>query len=217
MRRVPPMANKETSNFKQALNELLAGKITTDEPAKTEPVKAEPVKKEEPKPAVTSTFFKEESAEDIVNQIQSDIFSEPAAAADEGEETVISKTVVIEGNVRTTSKLTINGEVTGNVISTADLVITGKVGGSIQGSRIKLNQCEINDTVTATSEIVISPNSVINGDVKAGTIVSEGSINGNISADSVTLSNSSKTVGDISCKTIRIHEGASLKGKLETI
>jgi len=206
------MANKETSNFKQALNELLAGKITTDEPAAAP--KAEPVK-EETKP-VTSSVFKEESAEEIVNQIQSDIFSE-TAPADNGEETVISKSVVIEGNVRTTSKLTIRGEVTGNVISTADLVITGKVGGSIQGSKIKLSQCEINDTVTATSEIVISPNSVINGDVKAGTIVSEGTINGNIDADSVTLANSSKTVGDITCKTIRINEGASLKGKLETI
>lgn len=27
------MANKETNNFKQALNELLAGKLTTDETA----------------------------------------------------------------------------------------------------------------------------------------------------------------------------------------
>ena len=211
------MANRETSNFKQALNELLAGKITTDEPVNEKP-KAEEVKAEAPKAEpVTSSIFKEESAQDIVNQIQSDIFSEPAAPVDPTEETVISKSVVIEGNVRTTSKLTIRGEVTGNVISTADLVITGKVGGSIQGSKIKLSQCEINDTVTATSEIIISPNSVINGDVKAGMIVSEGTINGNIDADSVTLANSSKTVGDITCKTIRINEGASLKGKLETI
>ena len=212
------MANRETNNFKQALNELLAGKITTDdneakvkaEPAKTETAKAEPAK------PVSSSIFKEESAEDIVNQIQSDIFNEPATTAT-SEETIISKSVVIEGNVRTTSKLTINGEVTGNVISTADLVITGKVGGSIQGSKIRLSQCEINDTVTATSEIIISPNSVINGDVKAGTVISEGCINGNVDADSVTLANSSKTVGDITCKTIRINEGASLKGKLETI
>ena len=211
------MANRETSNFKQALNELLAGKITTDEPVNEKP-KAEEAETEAPKAEpVTSGIFKEESAQDIVNQIQSDIFSEPAAPVDPTEETVISKSVVIEGNVRTTSKLTIKGEVTGNVISTADLVITGKVGGSIQGSKIKLSQCEINDTVTATSEILISPNSVINGDVKAGMIVSEGTINGNIDADSVTLANSSKTVGDITCKTIRINEGASLKGKLETI
>ena len=210
------MANKETSNFKQALNELLAGKITTDEPV-AEPAKKEEISAQPEKATVTSNIFKEESAEDIVNQIQSDIFSEPAAPVNSAEETVISKSVVIEGNIRTTSKLTINGEVTGNVISTAALVITGKVGGSIQGSTIKLNQCEINDTVTATSEIVISPNSIINGDVKAGTVVSEGTINGNISADSVTLSNSSKTVGDISCKTISISGGASLKGKLETI
>lgn len=42
------MANRETNNFKQALNELLAGKITTDEneaKANTAPAKEEPVKK----------------------------------------------------------------------------------------------------------------------------------------------------------------------------
>lgn len=211
------MANKETSNFKQALNELLAGKIATDEPTAAPAAKEEPVKEQPAKAAVTSELFKEESAADIVSQIQSDIFSQPAAAAEGGEETIISKNVVIEGNVRTTSKLTIMGEVTGNVISTADLVITGKVGGSIQGGKIHLSQCEINDTVTATSEILVSPNSVINGDVKAGLIVSEGSINGNVDADNVTLAASSRTVGDIKCKTIRINEGAALKGKLETI
>ena len=199
------MANKETSNFKQALNELLAGKLTTDETPEqeNETVAAEPAN--------------DKTVEDIVNEIQSDIFKETTAAADSDEETVISKSVVIEGNVRTTGKLTIMGEVTGNVISTSDLVITGKVGGSIQGSKIKLNQCEINDTVTATSEILVSPNSVINGNVKSSSITSDGVINGNIEADSVTLASSSRTVGDITCKTIRISEGASLKGKLETV
>ena len=200
------MANRETNNFKQALNELLAGKITTDEPVvetKTEPA------------APAAADVRTEAAE-AVKEIENSIFRDIDSALDI-EETIIGKSVVVEGNVRTTAKLTINGEVTGSVISTADLVITGKVGGAIQGNNITLNQCEINDTVTASNEIQISPKSVINGDIKSGSIVSEGIITGNVDANSVTLLGTSKTVGDISCKTIRISEGASLKGKLETV
>ena len=198
------MANRETNNFKQALNELLAGKITTDEPETT--VKAE---------TAAETAAKNEAAE-AVKEIENNLFKEMDSALS-SEDTVIGKSVVIEGNIRTTAKLVINGEVTGSVISTADLVITGKVGGAIQGNNITLSQCEINDTVTASNEVVISPQSGINGDIKSGSLTSEGSINGNVSANTVTLLGTSKTVGDISCKTIRINEGASLKGKLETV
>ncbi len=196
------MANRETNNFKQALNELLAGKVTTDETTA-------------PAEKASDEAAKNEAAE-AVREIENNIFKEMDSALS-SEDTVIGKSVVIEGNVRTTSKLVINGEVTGSVISTADLVITGKVGGAIQGNNITLSQCEINDTVTASNEVLISPQSVINGDIKSGSITSEGSINGNVNANTVTLLGTSKTVGDISCKTIRINEGASLKGKLETV
>ena len=193
------MANKETNNFKQALNELLAGKITTDEgTGYTEPA-AEVA--EEP---AADTYQK---AIDVVAEIEKTL---------DHEETVITKGVIIEGNIRTTSKLTIMGEVTGNVISSADLIIKGKVGGSIEGNNIVLSQCEVKDTVTAQSEVNISAMSVVNGDIKSGSVISNGTVMGNISANKVVLNEESKTVGDVTCKTIRIGEGASLKGKLET-
>ena len=197
------MANKETNNFKQALNELLAGKITTDEPtydytAPVEETKSEPVKTD-------STY---QTAIDVVAEIEKTL---------DQEETVITKGVIIEGNIRTTSKLTIMGEVTGNVTSTADLVIKGKVGGSIEGNNVMLSQCEVKDTVTAQNEISISSMSVVNGDIKSGSVVSNGTVYGNINANKVVLSEESKTIGDVVCKTIRISEGASLKGKLETV
>ena len=196
------MANKETNNFKQALNELLAGKLTTDEEPKYTETAATVT--EEPK-TDSDTYQK---AIDVVAEIEKTL---------DHEETVITKGVVIEGNIRTTSKLTIMGEVTGNVISSADLVIKGKVGGAIEGNSITLSQCEVKDTVTAQSEVNISAQSVVNGDIKAGSVISNGTVSGNISANRVVLHEESKTVGDVSCKTIRISEGAALKGKLETL
>ena len=135
------MANKETNNFKQALNELLAGKLTTDEPATpAADTYIEPAAEVTEKPAANDTYQK---AIDVVAEIEKTL---------DHEETVITKGVIIEGNIRTTSKLTIMGEVTGNVISSADLVIKGKVGGSIEANNITLSQCEVKDTVTAQNE-----------------------------------------------------------------
>ncbi len=188
------MANKDkkNNNFKQALDEIMQGKLTTEK----EEVKGE-------------------------KEVMADVTKNIRAIADtkhpETEETVIGAGVVIEGNVRTTGKLVIRGAVTGNVVSTADLEITGTVGGRVQGANILLNDCELKDTVTATGEVKVSTKSIVNGDIKAGAIINEGSINGNINANSVTLMGTSKTVGDISCSSIRITEGAFLKGKLETV
>lgn len=204
------MANRETNNFKQALNELLAGKITTDEetavkPAVTEAAPAEKTESESPAAVDTQAVYSQ--AMNVVAEIEKSL---------DQEETVITKGVIIEGNIRTTSKLTVIGEVTGNITSTADLIIKGKVGGAIEGNNVTLSQCEVKDTVTAQNEINISAQSIVNGDLKGGCVISNGSVFGNINATRVILSEESRTVGDVSCKTIRIGEGASLKGKLET-
>ncbi len=132
------------------------------------------------------------------------------------EETCIGKNVVIEGNLKTTGPIVIMGQVSGNVISTSDIVVSGKVGGFIQGNKIRLEHCQVNDTITAVNEIVVSDDSAVNGDIKAACLVSEGVINGCVTADSVTFASSSKTTGDIVCKTISIDKGAVIEGKIET-
>ncbi len=188
------MANKDkknNSNFKQALDEIMQGKLTTEKP-KTE----------------------KEIKDDISKAVQQ--ISE-SKSKDENVETVIGGGVVIEGNVKTAVKLVIRGEVTGNIVSSADVVITGKVGGSIQGNNIIVEESEIRDTIIATSQVKISEKSIVNGDIKAGSVINEGVVNGNINARTVTLSETSKTIGDISCTSVRISEGACLKGKLETV
>lgn len=257
------MANKETNNFKAALNELLSGKITTEE-------NKPPLFKEEvPKPyeTIEETL---ERAQEVLNTKGYNMGEDKALGEDEvsGEEeilnieekddelvldqidkevvniqpeyraapqvsvasmqqvvelkvvdheTVIAHDVIIEGNIRSSSRLRIVGEVTGDVKSTADVVIEGKVGGAIQGNNIFLSECEVNNSITASNEVTISERSMINGDVKAGAVTSNGVINGNLDAQSVTLNSASRTVGDVKCKLIKIGEGAGLKGALETI
>ena len=226
------MANKETNNFKQALNELLAGKLTTDEPPKAAVVEEEKEINfaeeilQEAAPQITEVEIPQEEAQQEEAQQeeaqQEETASAPIIFAAEvtpvsSIETIVAADVVIEGNIRSNSKLIIKGEVTGDVKSTAQIVVEGKVGGSLEGCDIFLSQCEVNNCVNASNEITISESSVINGDIKAGSVISSGSVNGNIDAEVVALNGTSQTVGDIKCKRIKISEGAGLKGKLETI
>ncbi|MEG1895470.1 MAG: polymer-forming cytoskeletal protein [Oscillospiraceae bacterium] len=254
------MANKETSNFKAALNELLSGKITTEEPKKPPLFKEE----EQPTPvpdtseaqeklmqAIENAQFNMEDetvvdseSQDLYKELEAEVVEmvqpakEPVEAPREyepipqvsvvnmqhtmenlstGSETVIAHDVVIEGNIKSSSKLRIVGEVTGDVKSTADVIIEGKVGGSIQGNNIFLSECEVNNNINASNEVNISERSMVNGDIKAGAVTSNGVVNGNLDAQSITLNGASRTVGDVKCKLIKIGEGAGLKGKLETI
>lgn len=259
------MANKETNNFKAALNELLSGKIATEDkkpPLFKEPTFEAELKNEideilsipvsqQPAPAAPSfeplaeIEYEEIAVEtiaapidDIVdNREYPSIYAsttpeiakpvyEPVSqvsviameqAVSVNQETVIAKDVVIEGNIRSNSKLKIVGEVTGDVKATADVVIEGKVGGSIQGTNVFLCECEVNNSVSASNEVTITERSMVNGDIKAGSIVSNGVVNGNIDAQNVTLNSASRTIGDVKCKLIKIGEGAGLKGKLETV
>ncbi|MEG0091149.1 MAG: polymer-forming cytoskeletal protein, partial [Oscillospiraceae bacterium] len=164
------MANKETNNFKAALNELLSGKTTTEE------TKKPPLFKEDEMPTpVPDTSAAEEKLRQAIEAAQNNVeekIEEPAleapvetsplyneAASDiskptaptpseyepvpqvsvvnmqqtvehmaSSNETVIAHDVIIEGNIKSSSKLRIVGEVTGDVKSTADVVIEGKVG-----------------------------------------------------------------------------------------
>lgn len=190
------MSNKENNNLKQALNELLTTKGLTDEINENiiESVPAEPC-----------------DIQELLTELSS--FEE----TEEMGQTIIGKTVIVEGNVRTSTPLIVLGEVTGNITSTADLKIEGKVGGTIQGNNIQLSQCEVHDNITASNQVVLSQNAVINGNIKADAVISDGVINGNVDAQVVNLTGLSRTTGDVTCKNIRIGEGAAVKGKVETL
>ncbi|MEG1782698.1 MAG: polymer-forming cytoskeletal protein [Oscillospiraceae bacterium] len=192
------MADKTNSNFKTALNELLSGKVTTDSPVEKINVEFDG--------EVTSGLSSSASAP--INY---------GAAKKSGAETVITEDVIIEGNISSSSKLRILGEVTGSVTSTDDLVIAGKVGGEIKGNGILLIDCSVTSDIISSGEVTISDNSNITGDIKADRVISGGVIKGGINAKTVTLKTSSRTFGDISCESITIERGASLKGRLETV
>lgn len=102
-------------------------------------------------------------------------------------DSLIGTTTRIEGNLIFSGGLRIDGMVRGNVVAVAE----------------------------QPSTLVISADARIDGEVQAAHIVVNGTINGPVHAtETLELQAGSKVKGDVYYKTIEIHQGAVVDGRL---
>ncbi len=102
-------------------------------------------------------------------------------------DTLIGATTRIQGDVRFTGGMRIDGEVTGNVIADA-----GK-----------------------PSLLVISDQAKIHGEVKVAHLVTNGEINGSVhSTELLELQPKARINGDVNYKQLEMHAGALIAGRL---
>ena len=198
------MANKD-NNLKSAFNELFSGKNQEDNQDHSVGGYENIIKPNQ------DEFFDDMNQTEQLNDMQHNLRS-----VNPYQETIIAGDVIIEGNISSSSKLRVLGKVTGNISSTSDVVIEGVVDGEINGNNIYLIDCVANNNIIAENDVSVTEKTQINGDVTSVQLSNGGKIIGNIKADSVSLFSKSTTLGDVLCKTIKIGEGASLKGRIET-
>ena len=102
-------------------------------------------------------------------------------------DSLIGATTRIEGNVIFSGGLRVDGMVRGNVAAVAEQLAT----------------------------LVVSADARIDGEVQAAHIVVNGVINGPVNAtETLELQAGSKVKGDVHYKTIEIHQGAVVEGRL---
>ena len=102
-------------------------------------------------------------------------------------ETLIGAATVVEGNLRFKGGLRIDGEVRGSVIA-------------IEG---------------APSMVVLSARARVVGSVRAASVMVNGTIEGPVQADElIEVQPEARVRGDISYRTIEIHQGAVIEGTL---
>jgi len=106
-------------------------------------------------------------------------------------ESLIGTTTIIEGDVVFTGGLRIDGQVKGNVVaSTANS--------------------------EANSTLVVSESARIEGEIRAAHVVVNGTVEGPIFvSEFLELQPKARVCGDVHYKTLEIHLGATLDGKLE--
>jgi cytoskeletal protein CcmA (bactofilin family) len=91
----------------------------------------------------------------------------------------------------------------GNIEGSEDLIIDGQVEGDVT-----LRGCRL----------VVSPSARLKGNINAGEIVLEGSVEGNLTATGrITVKARASLVGDITASRVAIEDGARFKGTIKIV
>ena len=185
-------------NFKTALNELMAGKIATDDEG------ADPA----------------DYGEDTVSQPAEPVFNKPSYTSTYtpavAHMSIIAADLLIEGNVKSKSDIRVDGHIRGNVICDGSIACGGVVEGDIHCDSLVMSGCSINGNISAKADVTVDPESTIIGDISAHNLVANGRIKGNISTTGATaLRENAMLMGNIHAKSISLDAGAALKGTLE--
>ena len=129
------------------------------------------------------------------------------------ETSVITKGMIIKGDILTNGSLDIQGEVYGNVDCSGKLVVTGTVKGNSNAAEVFADAARIEGEVASTGTIKIGLGSVIIGNVSSTSAVVAGAIKGDIDVQGPVVVDTSAVVkGNIKSRSVQINNGAVIDG-----
>ena len=129
------------------------------------------------------------------------------------EVSVLTESMLINGNVATEGGLEVRGSVVGNVEALGKLNITGMIQGNSQAAEIYAEGAKITGELRSNSSIKIGQSTVILGNIYANSAIIAGAIKGDIDVKGpVILDASAIVMGDIKSKSVQINNGAVIEG-----
>lgn len=129
------------------------------------------------------------------------------------EVSVLTESMLINGNIATEGSLEVRGSVVGNVEALGKLNITGMIQGNSQAAEIYADGAKITGELRSNSSIKIGQSTVILGNIYANSAVVAGAIKGDIDVKGpVILDASAIVMGDIKSKSVQINNGAVIEG-----
>jgi len=91
-----------------------------------------------------------------------------------------------------------------------------KVKGQITGQAEIVIDGEVEGSLNVQSTVVVGSDGVVNGDISAKSVTVEGKVLGNVRAsDTFSLQSSGRIEGDVTAPRVVIAEGAFFKGNVE--
>ena len=134
---------------------------------------------------------------------------------EENSATVISRTMVIVGEITSSNNIDVYGDVKGSIKTSGDIKITGKIIGNLAGSNLTLNGCTVQGNISAQGDVVIGQNAVIVGDIMAENIKINGKVKGNLKINKMSeFMENALLAGDVQSQTISMNQGAKLHGNV---
>ncbi len=129
------------------------------------------------------------------------------------EVSVLTDSMIVNGNIATEGALEVRGSIVGNVEALGKLNITGAIQGNSQAAEIYAEGARITGELRSEGSIKIGQSTVIIGNVYAYSAVIAGAVKGDIDVKGpVILDSSAIVMGDIKSKSVQINNGAVVEG-----
>lgn len=129
------------------------------------------------------------------------------------EVSVLTESMLINGNIATEGGLDVRGSIVGNVEALGKLNITGAIQGNSQAAEIFAEGAKITGELRSSSSIKVGQSTVIIGNIYASSAVIAGAIKGDIDVKGpVILDATAIVMGDIKSKSVQINNGAVVEG-----
>lgn len=213
-------------DLSQAVNELMP-----EDAGKTEEIETEEVENAEESIAETVNGFDADlsemldKVEEVELPVEEEIYVAPAAAPQKTESmmnsskrvtdevSVITESMIINGNLATEGGLDIRGSIVGNIEALGKLNINGVIQGNSQAAEIYAENAKITGELKSSGSIKVGQSTVIIGNVYATSAVIAGAVKGDIDVKGpVILDSSAIVMGDIKSKSVQINNGAVIEG-----
>lgn len=213
-------------DLSQAVNELLP----EEELAKESDVKEEKVTAPEETSETVNGFDTDlgamlDKVEEMEVPEEQPIYVAPAAAEAvvetvpvsaknvANEVSVLTDSMIINGNIATEGALDVRGSIVGNVEALGKLNITGVIQGNSQAAEIYAEGAKITGELRSGGSVKIGQSTVIIGNIYANSAVIAGAVKGDIDVKGpVILDSSAIVMGDIKSKSVQINNGAVIEG-----
>lgn len=202
------------------LLEKVAGQVDAKEEKKEEPKKEEKKEvKKDVKPEIKPEVKTEEKIKGEPKVQEEKVMVENTTPEKKelppvvDETSVITKGMIIKGDILTNGSLDIQGEVYGNVDCSGKLVVTGTVKGNSNAAEVFADAARIEGEVASTGTVKIGLGSVIIGNVSSTSAVVAGAIKGDIDVQGPVVVDTSAVVkGNIKSRSVQINNGAVIDG-----
>lgn len=160
---------------------------------------------------------KEEPAAPVVPEKKPEIPVPPVSSVSGkrpiDEVSVLTESMIINGNIATEGALDVRGNIVGNVEALGKLNITGAIQGNSQAAEIYAEGARITGELRSEGSVKIGQSTVILGNIFASSAVIAGAVKGDIDVKGpVILDSSAIVMGDIKSKSVQINNGAVIEG-----
>lgn len=129
--------------------------------------------------------------------------------------TIIAPGTVIRGSVESNSNMELYGEIQGDIVTTKDLKLRGKIQGNATGCNVELYNIHMLGNLTASENATMDSESEIEGDVTADSLTLNGKVWGDIRVSQrLVLESSAVVCGRVAAERLSVDDGAIIQGEV---